>query len=130
MLAFSAWILARKKEEALTHFSLVSYLWDIGKQYSPKFDTAERGVPSGAILFAKRMKFKITPDASKNYCGHPSLSFALLPSIQHTTFRHKTCNVASICAVRNLVASGLNQRREGILTHDNMEIGFPNFMKL
>ena len=33
----------------LTH-SLASFLWDIGKQYSPRCDAAERGVPSGAIL--------------------------------------------------------------------------------
>ena len=37
----------------LTHLSLVSLLWDIGKQYSPRCDAAERGVPSGAILFAQ-----------------------------------------------------------------------------
>ena len=29
-------------------------IWDIGKQYSPRCDTAERGVPSGAILFTYR----------------------------------------------------------------------------
>ena len=36
----------------LTHLSLASVLWDIGKQNSPRYDAAERGVPSGAILFA------------------------------------------------------------------------------
>ena len=36
----------------LTHLSLASFLWDIGKQHSPRCDAAERGVPSGAILFA------------------------------------------------------------------------------
>ena len=36
----------------LTHLSLASLLWDIGKQNSPRCDAAERGVPSGAILFA------------------------------------------------------------------------------
>ena len=40
------------KEILLTHLSLVSFLWDIGKQHSPRCDAAERGVPSGAILFA------------------------------------------------------------------------------
>ena len=35
-----------------THLSLASFLWDIGKQHSPRCDAAERGVPSGAILFA------------------------------------------------------------------------------
>ena len=28
------------------------FLWDIGKQYNPRCDVAERGVPSGVILFA------------------------------------------------------------------------------
>ena len=36
----------------ITHLSLVSILWDIGKQNNPRCDAAERGVPSGAILFA------------------------------------------------------------------------------
>ena len=36
----------------LTHLSMASFLWDIGKQYSPRCDTTERGVPSEAILFA------------------------------------------------------------------------------
>ena len=35
-----------------THLSLASLLWDIGKQNSPRRDAAERGVPSGAIMFA------------------------------------------------------------------------------
>ena len=39
---------------ALTHISMASILWDIGKQYSSRCDAAERGVPSGAILFAQR----------------------------------------------------------------------------
>ena len=38
----------------LTHLSLASLLWDIGKQHSPRCDAAERGVPSGAIMFAQR----------------------------------------------------------------------------
>ena len=37
---------------AFTHLSLTSLLWDIGKLNSPIYDAAERGVPSGAILFA------------------------------------------------------------------------------
>ena len=36
----------------LTPISLASLLWDIGKQNSPRWDAAEGGVPSGAILFA------------------------------------------------------------------------------
>ena len=42
----------------LTHISLASLLWDIGKQHSPICDTAERSVPSEAILFAKRTFIK------------------------------------------------------------------------
>ena len=36
----------------LAHISLASFLWDIGKQNSPRCEAAERGLPSGAILFA------------------------------------------------------------------------------
>ena len=36
----------------LTHISLASFLWDIGKQKSPRCDAAKRGVRSEAILFA------------------------------------------------------------------------------
>ena len=36
----------------LTHLSLASLLWDICKQDSPRCDAAERGIPSGTILFA------------------------------------------------------------------------------
>ena len=39
----------------LTHLSLASLLWDMGKQHSPRCDAAERGVPSRAILFALRI---------------------------------------------------------------------------
>ena len=38
----------------LTHLSLASFSWDIGKQNSPSCDAANRGVPSGAFLFAYR----------------------------------------------------------------------------
>ena len=41
-------------DETLTHLSLASHLWDIGKHYSHRCDAAERGIPSGAILFAYR----------------------------------------------------------------------------
>ena len=42
----------KKRVVRLTHISLASFLWDIGKQNSPRCDAAKRGVPSGAILFA------------------------------------------------------------------------------
>ena len=38
---------------SLTHIYLASFLWDIGKQNSPRCDAAKRGVPSGAILIAE-----------------------------------------------------------------------------
>ena len=44
--------------ESLTHISLTSILWDIGKQYSLRCDAAKRAVPSGAILLAKRIFIK------------------------------------------------------------------------
>ena len=34
------------------YISLASFLWVIGKQNSPRFDAAKRGVQSGAILLA------------------------------------------------------------------------------
>ena len=43
---------------ALSHISLASVLWDIGKQNSPRCDDTKRGVPSGAILFADRIFIK------------------------------------------------------------------------
>ena len=49
-----AGIVVREILPRLTHLSLASLLWDIGKQYSPRCDAEERGVPSGAILFAYR----------------------------------------------------------------------------
>ena len=36
----------------ITMLPSVTHLWDIGKENSPRCDAAERGVPSGAILFA------------------------------------------------------------------------------
>ena len=64
----------------LTHLRLVSLLWDIGKQNSPRCDAAFCGVPSGAILFAYRIfiekieqNLKITPDAPKNESGLPQM---------------------------------------------------------
>ena len=36
----------------LTHISLASFLWDIGKQNSPRRDAAKRSIPSGTTLFA------------------------------------------------------------------------------
>ena len=38
--------------QVLTHISLASFLWDIGKQISPRCDAAKHDVPSGISLFA------------------------------------------------------------------------------
>ena len=62
----------------LTRISLAYFLWDKGKQHSPRCDAAECGVSSGAILFAqrnfikieiKKIKIKITPNTPKNESG-------------------------------------------------------------
>ena len=47
--------LLKKYKLILTHLSLASLLWDIGKQTRLRCDAAERGVPSGAILFALKI---------------------------------------------------------------------------
>ena len=52
--------------------SLASFLWDIGKQNSPKCDATKRIIPSGAILFAEKIfieKSKNTLDVPKNESG-------------------------------------------------------------
>ena len=41
----------------LTHISLLSFLLDIGKQHSPRSDTAECGVPSGSLLNLRKIVF-------------------------------------------------------------------------
>ena len=42
-------------EDALINqYKPASFLWDIGKQNSPRCDAAKHGVPSGTILFAHR----------------------------------------------------------------------------
>ena len=60
----------------LTHISLASYFGDIGKQYRPRWDAAERGVSSGSTLFAYRNFYKQwnkneknTPDSAKTESG-------------------------------------------------------------
>ena len=54
----------------LTNLSLASLLWDIGKQHSPRCDAAERGIPSVAILFAKR-NFIEKLNKNKDHSYHP-----------------------------------------------------------
>ena len=65
-------------DPSLTHISLASHLWDIGKQFSPRCDGANRGVPSAANLFAQRSFIKkieieilkhTSPDVPKNKSG-------------------------------------------------------------
>ena len=45
----------RVNRRHLTHISLVSFLWDIGKQCRSRSYAAERGVWKGSLLFAYRM---------------------------------------------------------------------------
>ena len=42
------------KHFPLTHISLASHFWDIGKQCRPRSDATERGIWSGSSLFANR----------------------------------------------------------------------------
>ena len=46
-------------------------LWDIGKQNSPRYDAAKRGVPSRAILFAYMIFMKKNEIEMKNYSCVP-----------------------------------------------------------
>ena len=69
-------MLGSKIKKNITTFETCHFLWDIGKQNSPRCDAADCGVPSGAILFAYRnfieneIKIKKnTPDVPKNDSG-------------------------------------------------------------
>ena len=42
------------RRQLLTHISLASFLWDIGKQCKTRSNAAKRGVWSGSPLFAYR----------------------------------------------------------------------------
>ena len=53
----------------LTHISLESFLWDIGKQCRPRPGAAESGVWSGSPLFVCRMFYK---KFNKNEKYHPT----------------------------------------------------------
>ena len=50
----------------LTHISWESFLWDKGKQFSPRCDAAECGVPSEAILFTWRNSIEKLNKISKS----------------------------------------------------------------
>ena len=50
--AFRAYIQSERDLTHKSHISLGSFLWDKGKQNSPRCDTTKRRVPSGAIRFA------------------------------------------------------------------------------
>ena len=72
----------------------MSFLRGIGTKKSPIWDAAERGVPSGAILFAHRKfieecnKRKINPDVPKSESG-------LIQMIRMgKSIRHKGVNIS------------------------------------
>ena len=46
-------LMIRAKVGFLTPISLASFLWEIGKQNSPRLDAAKCSLPFGAILFAE-----------------------------------------------------------------------------
>ena len=66
MVQFHLKIPLATDSEYLTPISQASLLGDISKQYSPRCDATERGVPSGAIQFAWRI-FIETLINSKNH---------------------------------------------------------------
>ena len=55
----------------LTYIILASFLWDIGKQNSPRYDAAKRGIPSGAILFSEMLIIHKWYKNNKNYSRCP-----------------------------------------------------------
>ena len=57
----------------LTHLSLVSHKRDIGKQYRPRSDTADRGVWSGSILFALSSDISTKHGNNKNLPDTPCI---------------------------------------------------------
>ena len=67
----------------LTRISLASFLWDIGKQNSPRCDAAECGVPSGAILFAYKDLLDVASSCSTDCL--PKSDFALKPPEHYET---------------------------------------------
>ena len=63
--------------------------WDIGKQYSPRCDATECSVPSGAILFAKRIfiknlfeNLKIFPMPLDNMIHTVKVDNSFMPGVQ------------------------------------------------
>ena len=70
----------------LSHITIGSFLWDIGKQCRPRSDLAECGVWSGASLFAqivfrlnlnKNEKYHQTPPWNGNGLVQMMISFGL-----------------------------------------------------
>ena len=57
----------KDKQLILTHISLASHFWDIGKRCRPRSDTAER---SGSTLFAHRNLYH-KYDKNGMYTRHP-----------------------------------------------------------
>ena len=51
----------------LNHLCLSSHKWDIGKQYKPRSDAAERGVWSGSTLFAFTTGISIKHGNNQNW---------------------------------------------------------------
>ena len=59
------------KTYVLTHISLASFLWEIGKQCRSRSDAAERGVSSGSPLFAYRILYQDLKIAMKHTTQTP-----------------------------------------------------------
>ena len=84
-------------------------LWDIGKQHSPRCDAAERGVPSGAILFAQRNfienEIKIAPNTPKNESGLTQMIMIGKSNRQiwvNLSYSRYGLNVLMLCVIHNV----------------------------
>ena len=57
-------------------YSLASFLWDIGKQNSPRWDAAKRGVPSGANM--KLRHCLLSDTESETYMAQYTISYDVI----------------------------------------------------
>ena len=85
----------------LTHISLASFLWDIGKQYNPRCDAAERGVASEAILFAWRKYIEKWSKNSKSLLMTLKMKGLVQMITMGKSIRHIWFNVKQVVPVVN-----------------------------
>ena len=95
----------QNRETKLTHISLATFLWDIGKQRSPKWDATDcslycllRGISS-----KNGIKIKITPDAPNNESGLTQM-ITKGKSINHKWAKSAVCGKASTVCIQKSVS--------------------------